>query len=105
MLHSPIRLGRITALLPTTITLTTALSISFAVHAIVLAIHFDVPDMLMLATDQALEVILVNSKSARRPLDTQALAQANLDGGGNTDEDRRIKTPLPASQRVRVGND
>ena len=31
---------------------------------------------------------------------SQALAQANLDGGGNTDEKRRAKTPLPASPRA-----
>lgn len=105
MLHSPIWLGRIIPLLPKKITFAVALSLSLAIHAIVLAIHFDLPDMLMLATDQALEVILVNSKSAHRPTDAQALAQANLDGGGNTDEDRRIKTPLPASQQARIGND
>jgi protein TonB len=36
-----------------------------------------------------LEVVLVNSKSASRPRATDALAQANLDGGGNTDRDRK----------------
>jgi hypothetical protein len=34
------------------------------------------------------------AKSAKAA-DAQALAQANLDGGGNTDENRRAKTPLP----------
>lgn len=43
-----------------------------------------------------LEVVLVNSKSAQKPLKADALAQANLDGGGNTDADRRAKSPLPA---------
>jgi protein TonB len=42
-----------------------------------------------------LEVILVNSKSAHRPDQARALAQNNLEGGGNTSEDRHIKTPLP----------
>jgi len=43
-----------------------------------------------------LDVVLVNAKSKTRPLKADALAQANLDGGGNTDEERRAKTPLPA---------
>ena len=54
---------------------------------------------------QTLDVILVNSKSATRPEEAQALAQANLDGGGNTDEDRRAKTPLPVTAKPRAGDD
>ena len=42
-----------------------------------------------------LEVVLVNSKSASKPHKANTLAQANLDGGGNTDDNRRAKTPLP----------
>lgn len=97
--------GRIAALLPRRMTFSTALYLSLAIHAVVLAIHFDLPDVMLKATDQALDVILVNSKSARRPVDAQALAQANLDGGGNTEEDRRAKTPLPPSQAVQEGDD
>ena len=33
------------------------------------------------------------------------MAQANLDGGGNTDENRRAKTPLPPTHRQTEGND
>ncbi|MBI3221541.1 MAG: energy transducer TonB [Nitrosomonadales bacterium] len=44
---------------------------------------------------QPLQVVLVNSKSASRPAQADALAQANLDGGGNTSEDRQAKSPLP----------
>lgn len=47
-----------------------------------------------------LEVVLVNSKSATAPPDTKLLAQSNLEGGGNTDEDRRAKSPLPVSQET-----
>ena len=39
--------------------------------------------------------MLVNSKSASKPHQANTLAQANLDGGGNTDDNRRAKTPLP----------
>lgn len=42
-----------------------------------------------------LEVTLVNSQSRTRPDKADALAQANLDGGGNTEADRQAKSPLP----------
>lgn len=83
---------------------TLALIASFALHAVVLSLHFKLPDALKRAGENALEVVLVNAKSARKPADAQAKAQANLDGGGNTDENRRAKTPLPAAQRVRPGD-
>ncbi len=44
---------------------------------------------------QPLQVVLVNSKSATQPVKADALAQANLDGGGNTPEERQAKSPLP----------
>lgn len=82
-----------------------ALGISLFLHAIVLSIHFKLPETLGKATEHALDVILVNSKSAKRPDKAQAKAQANLAGGGNTDDNRRAKTPLPVSPKVREGND
>ena len=45
-----------------------------------------------------MDVVLVNSKSATKPVKADALAQANLDGGGNTDKKLRASTPLPALQ-------
>lgn len=44
---------------------------------------------------QPLEVVLVNSKSHIRPDKADKMAQNNLDGGGNTTEDRHSKTPMP----------
>lgn len=44
---------------------------------------------------QPLHVVLVNSKSKSKPVKADALAQANLDGGGNTQEDRQAKSMLP----------
>lgn len=44
---------------------------------------------------EPLQVVLVNSKSKSRPVQAYALAQHNLDGGGNTAEERRAKSPLP----------
>ncbi|MCG6933109.1 MAG: energy transducer TonB [Gallionella sp.] len=43
-----------------------------------------------------LQVVLVNSKSESTPFHADALAQHNLDGGGNTEEDRQAKSPLPS---------
>jgi len=43
-----------------------------------------------------MDVVLVNSKSASKPTKADALAQANLDGGGNTDEKLRAKSPFPS---------
>ncbi|MBI5784609.1 MAG: TonB family protein [Rhodocyclales bacterium] len=85
--------------------LSLALGLSLVLHAIVLSIHFKLPEKLGKATEHALDVILVNSKSASRPDKVQAKAQANLDGGGNTDEDRRAKTPLPVAPMIQEGSD
>lgn len=85
--------------------LTLALAASLVLHAILLSIHFKLPEAIGKASEKALAVILVNSKHARKPVDPQALAQANLDGGGNTDQDRIASTPLPPSQQTREGTD
>lgn len=86
-------------------TLWWALGISIALHGIALSLHFKFPEASRIVQDKALEIILVNSKSAHRPKDAQALAQTNLDGGGNTDANRRAKTPLPPSAQQQAGND
>ena len=44
---------------------------------------------------QPLHVVLVNSRSKSKPVKADALAQANLDGGGNTAENRQAKSMLP----------
>jgi len=85
--------------------LSLALAGSLVLHGVILSIHFRLPEALKLAKDHALDVILVNSKSARKPHAAQALAQANLDGGGDTEAPRLARTPLPVMQRTRDGND
>ena len=75
---------------------TYALGISILIHAVVLAIRFHPIDLQkMFDRGPPLEVALVNAKSTTKPTKADILAQANLDGGGNTDADRRAKTPLP----------
>ena len=77
-----------------------AIGISIAIHAVVLAIRFQPFDLKkMLDRGPPLEVALVNAKSKAKPAKADILAQANLDGGGNTDEDRRAKSPLPVLPR------
>lgn len=85
--------------------LTLAVGASLLIHAVVLSIRFAPPDLLSKARERALDVILVNSKSQSKPHKAQAKAQTHLDGGGNTAEDRRAKTPLPASLKTRSGRD
>ena len=43
----------------------------------------------------ALDVVLVNSKHRNKPKKADVLAQTNLDGGGNTSENRQLKSALP----------
>lgn len=86
-------------------TVTVAIGISVALHAVLLSLHFTFPEASRAFTDQALDIILVNSKSARKPSQAQALAQANLDGGGTVDQNRRAKTPLPASPKQQSGSE
>jgi len=72
---------------------------SVLAHAVLLTLHFTVPAFKTPPSAAYLEVVLVNSKSASKPLKADALAQANLDGGGNTEADRRAKSPLPNLNR------
>ncbi len=74
-----------------------AVLVSILVHAIVVfGVTFKMPDPSKFDNlAQPLEVVLVNSKSTTKPLKANALAQHNLDGGGNTDANRRAKSPLP----------
>jgi periplasmic protein TonB len=73
-----------------------ALAISALAHVIVLSIHFKLPERIMNSMQSPpLEVTLVNARTNERPVKPDALAQANLDGGGNTDANRQMKTPLP----------
>ncbi len=75
----------------------TALFVSIILHAtFLLGTYFKSPDPKQFKSNQSsLDVVLVNSKSKDRPRDPSVQAQTNLDGGGNTDEKRRAKSPLP----------
>ena len=82
-----------------------ALLLSTLLHGALLVTNFVAEKEKTSAKDRGLDVVLVNSKSARKPLNAQVLAQANVDAGGNTDADRRATTPLPVSAKQQQGND
>ncbi|MCC6212490.1 MAG: energy transducer TonB [Burkholderiales bacterium] len=75
-------------------------------HAILLTVHFRFPDAIRWKSDsQPLEVVLVNAKSRDKPERARALAQANLDGGGNSDAKVRAQSPLPVTNPREPGRD
>jgi len=70
---------------------------SIAFHTIaIVGLGFNLPRMMReAAPHNIMDVVLVNSKSFAKPTRADALAQANLDGGGNTDKKMRASTPFP----------
>lgn len=85
-------------------TLQVMLLLSLAAHAALLSMRFAAPAQFnRLFQDTPLEVILVNSRSGEAPVKAQAIAQANLAGGGDA-EQGRSSSPLPASNLMEVGD-
>lgn len=76
--------------------------VSLLIHAVLLSIHFVMPDARHFKS-QGLEVVLVNSRHAQRPDTADILAQTNLDAGGNNDAKTRLSTPLPPTEQSRNG--
>jgi protein TonB len=93
------------AFLAATPPLTLAFGVSLAVHAVALSIHFRLPETLLRNTENALDVVLVNSKHARKPKNAQVYAQANLDGGGESEQNQRATTFLPPTVNTQEGSD
>src|SRR5687767_7857882 len=68
--------------------------------------HFKFPDaQRWKSANQPLEVVLVNARTRERPSRPEVLAQSNLDRGGNVDQNRRAKTPLPVTAPPKPGKD
>jgi protein TonB len=82
-----------------------AIGVSLLLHAVALSLHFTFPEASRALRNKALDIVLVNARSERKPTDAQVLAQANLDGGGDRDDDARAATPLPPSPREQTGNE
>jgi protein TonB len=82
-----------------------ALAISLGLHALLLAIQFRFPEFnLGSRSDKGLDVVLVNARHAQAPEQADALAQANLDGGGESDKKARPSSPLPPQEQRRDGD-
>ena len=81
-----------------------ALLVSLTVHGGLLTLRFVDPDRFnRVFRDTPLEVILVNARSTEPPIKAQAIAQANLAGGGNV-EKGRAQSPLPAHATAEIGD-
>ncbi len=80
---------------------TKAILVSAILHVLVIfGIQFKAANpKLFEPSTPPLEVVLVNARTEAKPLKADVLAQHNLDGGGNVDDDRQAKSPLPASER------
>ncbi len=80
-----------------------ALFVSLAVHAGLLTMRFIDPEgFSRVFQDTPLDVVLVNSRSGDAPDKAQAIAQANLAGGGEA-ERGRATSPLPPSALIELG--
>lgn len=72
-----------------------ALAVSVGAHALLLTVRFVAPQVFHLrAEDPGLEVVLLNTRSERKPSKAEVLAQVALDGGGDK-EHGRATSPLP----------
>jgi protein TonB len=76
-----------------------SLLLSVGLHLVVLVgLTFAIPQVRQQLSHLPLEIMLVNSKTREAPQKADALAQANLAGGGNTDQkNQTIKSPFPPS--------
>ncbi len=85
-------------------TLQWALLFSGALHGAVLTVRFVDPEGFnRVFSDTPLEVILVNARSQEAPTKAQAIAQANLAGGGEA-ERGRATSPLPSATTMQLGD-
>lgn len=81
-----------------------ALALSLALHAALLTLRFVDPEGFeRFFADTPLEVVLVNARSSEPPSKAQAIAQANLVGGGDA-ATGRATSPLPAAELTTAGN-
>lgn len=79
---------------------------SFLVHMVViLGVTFTLPKLGDLPGLPSLEITLVQTASDKRTLDPEFLAQANQEGGGDSDAAEIAKNPLPVREISPVNRD
>ena len=82
-----------------------ALAVSLALHAALLTLRLVDPETFKRVFEEApLEVILVNARTVEKADKAQAIAQANMAGGGEAAQGRAT-SPLPPSLRTESGDD
>ena len=82
--------------------MTIAIWVSIIFHTVILSLHFE-PELKKFRDHlPVLEVVLVNAKTLSKPKNAEIHAQANLDRGGNTDLNRKMKTTLPALKQQKA---
>ncbi len=82
-----------------------ALIVSAGLHLGLGALKIVAPEQFdRLFQDNALEVVLVNARGHEAPTQAQALAQANLAGGGEQEAKVRATSPLPPSPKLEAGD-
>ena len=83
------------------------LVVSVLLHAALLAVKFGSSGQFdRIFKDSPLEVVLVNAQSAQAPKVVQAIAQHNLEGGGESDKKNVMaQSPAPASAMTEWGQD
>ncbi len=85
--------------------LQTALAASLVLHAALLSLRLADPQTFKRVFEDApLELILVNARTTEKPLKPQAIAQANMAGGGDAALGR-ASSPLPPALRNETGDD
>lgn len=80
-----------------------AFALSIGVHALLLSLQFRMPEAKP-PRDKGLDVVLVNARHAKAPEKAEVLAQANVDGGGTSEQAARPKSPLPPQPSQRQGD-
>jgi protein TonB len=81
------------------------LAVSIVFHAFLLLVSFTMPSAPAGRPTPQLDVVLVNSESSSKPTNADFLAQANLDGGGNTEADLQAKSNLPVLEDMRAADE
>jgi periplasmic protein TonB len=82
-----------------------ALLFSVVAHLLVLSVQLATPGSAPRQwVESKLDVILVNARDEQAPTDAQALAQANLRGGGDGAANERAQSPMLPTENLSVGD-
>jgi protein TonB len=97
-MHAAAPTSTLAAPSPRDVRMALALVVSISLHGVILSSQFTLVNPRLLEDlTPPIDVVLVNAQTRDAPLKAEALAQVNLAGGGNVDDDRQAKSPLPAS--------